>query len=148
MGIAVAVQEARTKGTSYAAFGGGVVGRLFLILVTSWTLVMITPALYRVFVPLAAFGLSVDNDGVVTDVHAPFAAGETSPAAAAGIVEGERVDLRAMRCIPIDSDRCDDTLALFGGLAGLHYFLPGSRLDADLLSTGGNEARTLHLDAA
>ena len=141
------LQKARAEGTAHA-FGGGAVGRLVLILVTSWTMAMVAPALYRVFVPLASFGLSVDNDGVVTDVHAPFTAGETSPAAAAGIVEGERVDLQAMRCIPIDSERCDDTLALFGGLAGLHYFLPGSRLDVDLLPAGGNEARTLHLDAA
>jgi hypothetical protein len=148
VGIAVAAQGAQANGTATPAFGGGIVGRLALIVVSIWALAMISPGLYRVFVPLASFGLSVDNDGVVTDVHAPFGAGDVSPAAAAGIVEGDRVDLQTMRCVPIDSEMCDDTLALFGGLAGLHYFLPGSRLDVTMLPAGGHEARTLSLDSA
>jgi len=67
---------------------------------TLWALAMIVPGLQRVIDSLSSFGLSVDNDGIVTGVLAPFHYAADSPAAAAGIVPGDRVDLKAMRCIP------------------------------------------------
>ena len=53
-----------------------------------------------------------------------------------------------MRCIPLDAPLCDDTLVLFGGLAGLHHVMPGSRLDVVILPLAGGEARTFRLEAA
>ncbi len=71
--------------------GGGalnVAGRILLLALTVWALAMIVPGLHRVIDTLGSFGLSVDNDGVVTDVVAPFASVANSPAAEAGLVCG------------------------------------------------------------
>ena len=78
----------------------GIAGRVLLVALTLWALATIVPDFYRAVDPLAAFGLSVDNDGVVIDTIAPFASEAELPAARADIVPGDRVDLRAMRCIP------------------------------------------------
>ena len=126
----------------------GIAGRVLLVALTLWALATIVPDFYRAVDPLAAFGLSVDNDGVVIDTIAPFASEAELPAARADIVPGDRVDLRAMRCIPLDAPLCDDTLVLFGGLAGLHHVMPGSRLDVVILPLAGGEPSTFRLEAA
>ena len=75
-------------------------GRIFLILLAAWALAMIVPAFQRIFDQLGSFGLTLDNDGVITDVVSPFASAAKSPAAIAGVARGDRLDLWAMRCIP------------------------------------------------
>jgi hypothetical protein len=78
---------------------GAALSRLGLILLTMWGLAMVLPSFYRLVWPLAAFGLTVDNDGVVVDIVGPFDDGAVrSPAAAAGIGVGDRLDLRQMNC--------------------------------------------------
>ena len=125
-----------------------ILGRILLIVLTTWALATIVPGFYRVAQPLASFGLSVDNDGRVIDNVAPFRSALESPAAKAGVVSGDRVDLSAMRCLPPTAPACDDTLMLFGGLGGLHYALPGSRLNVSLLPRDDIPGRTLAIEAA
>ena len=144
----MSVQHAQSTETARPGWARGPAGRVLLVVLTLWGLAMIVPDLYRVFDPLASFGLSIDNDGLVTDVREPFASEAQSPAGAAGIVSGDRVDLQAMRCVPLDADACDDIIILLGGLAGLHYVLPGTQLDLALLPRDGTDARALRLAAA
>ncbi|WP_148210630.1 hypothetical protein [Beijerinckia indica] len=122
--------------------------RMLLVVLTAWALANIMPGFYRVVQPLASFGLSIDNDGLVIDNVTPFQSELESPSAKAGVVRGDRVDLRAMRCVPMSSTACYDILALIGGLGGLHYVLPGSRLKISFLARGDMPARTLTIDAA
>ena len=98
--------------------------RLLLIVLTLWALAMVAPGLQRVFDSLDSFGLSVSNDGIITDVRAPFRSLADSPAAAAGIVPGDRIDLKAMRCNSPDAPQCANLLAVLGGLGGMHAVLP------------------------
>ena len=98
--------------------------RLLLIVLTLWALAMVAPGLQRVFDSLDSFGLSVSNDGIITDVRAPFRSLADSPAAAAGIVPGDRIDLKAMRCDSPDAPQCANLLAVLGGLGGMHAVLP------------------------
>src|SRR6516162_495898 len=94
-------------------------GRLLLVVLAIWAILMIVPDLYRVFGSLASFGVVADNDGVIVDVVGPFTTPAESPAvAAAGIRPGDRIDLRAMRCVPLDAPRCRSLLSVLGGLGG------------------------------
>jgi hypothetical protein len=89
--------------------------RLLLLLLTLWALAMVVPDLRRLVTPLGSFGLSVDNDGSITDVTSPFSVSEASPAFRAGIRVGDRLDLIRMRCIPWGTETCATALALLGG---------------------------------
>ena len=122
-------------------------GRLLLVVLTLWSLAIIAPGLYRVFDPLATFGLSADDDGVVTDVTTPFESAANSPAAIAGIVPGDRLDLRTMRCIPLDSRQCRSLVAVLGGLGGMQSVLPGRRISLDIIPASGGPPRTVDLQA-
>ena len=88
---------------------------------------MIVPGLQRVIDTLGSFGLSVDNDGIVDDVVAPFASAADSPAADAGIVPGDRIDLKAMRCVPLGTPQCKSLVAVLGGLGGMQLSLLRAR---------------------
>ncbi len=102
--------------------------RMLLIVLTLWALAMIAPGLYRLFNPLGTIGLSADNDGVVTDVVAPFASPQESPAAVAGIVPGDQIALRAMRCVPLGTPQCASLVAVLGGLGGMQSVWPHRRI--------------------
>jgi hypothetical protein len=123
-------------------------GRLLLCLLTLWALAMIVPGLHRVFDSLDSFGLSVDNDGIVTDVLAPFRSAADSPAAAAGIVPGDRIDLRAMRCIPTRTSQCPSLVTLLGGLGGMQAVLPHRQVSLTIIPSPGGTPRTVKLDSA
>jgi hypothetical protein len=114
-----------------------VTGRVVLVVLTIWALVMIVPDLYRIYDPLASFGFSADNDGVVTGVSGPFPEGVESPAARAGIRPGDRIDLRAMRCIPIETPRCRSLVVILGGWGGAHSVLPKTEVELVLLPAAG-----------
>jgi hypothetical protein len=90
--------------------------RLFLILLTIWGLTMVVPDLFRLTAPLGSFGLSANNDGLVTDVQGPFADRSASPAFQAGVRSGDRLDLAKMRCLPVQTLRCATLQAVLGGL--------------------------------
>ena len=123
-------------------------GQVFLIVMTVWALGMILPSLYSVVQPLASFGVSTDNDGVVLDVVAPFEDARKSPGAIAGIVPGDRIDLHVMQCFVPASRSCTSVVALLGGLGGMQYSWPDREVDLTILSAGGGAARTIHLRAA
>ena len=107
--------------------------RSLLVVLTLWALAMIVPGFQRVFDSLGSFGLSVNNDGVVTDVVAPFQSPAESPAAIAGIVPGDRIDLKSMRCLPPNTPQCASIVTILGGLSGLQGALTGRRITLRIL---------------
>jgi hypothetical protein len=122
--------------------------RLILLVLTVWALAMILPALYRLGAPLAAFGVTANNDGVIIDVVAPFATAEESPAARAGLVRGDRIDLNRMRCNAPRSVACASLVAVLGGLGGLQYTLPGREIELAIVPKDGGPPRAARLGAA
>src|SRR3954468_5240516 len=121
--------------------------RVVLLLLTGWALVIIVPDLYRVFDPLASFGVVVDNDGRLVDVKTPFDKSTDSPAWNAGLRTGDRVDLSAMRCAPIAAPDCRSLIALVGGLGGTQGGSPGRATDLIGRPRDGG-VRRVHLEAA
>ena len=122
--------------------------RLLLVVLATWAMVMVVPDLYRVFSSLASFGLVADNDGVIVDVVGPFATPAESPAVAAGITHGDRIDLPAMRCIPLDSSRCKSLLSVLGGLGGKQVVLPGRKIELVIRPADGGATRVARMEAA
>jgi hypothetical protein len=122
--------------------------RLLLVALTAWGMLMIVPDLYRVFAPLASFGLVANNDGVIVSVVGPFAAPAESPAVAVGIVPGDRIDLKAMRCVPLDSPRCRSLLSVLGGLGGKQIVLPGREIELVIAPADGGATRLVRMQAA
>ena len=108
---------------------------------------MIVPGLQRVIDSLSSFGLSVDNDGIVTGVLAPFHSAADSPAAAAGIVPGDRVDLKAMRCIPPGTPQCASLVAVLGGLGGMQAALSNHHITLTLKPSSGAVSKTVELQS-
>jgi hypothetical protein len=102
--------DARSGGRGLA------IGRIVLTLFTLWALAMILPDLQRLHKPLGSFGFYANNDGLVTDVQGPFRDAAASPAFAAGLRPGDRLDLTQMRCIPIDTLQCASAMAALGGM--------------------------------
>jgi hypothetical protein len=135
-----------SEGTDGASRIGA--GRVLLVVLSLWALAMIVPGLQRVFDSLGSLGLSVDNDGIVTDVVAPFRADADSPAAAAGIVPGDRIDLRAMRCIPPGTPQCASLVTLLGGLGGMQSVLPHRQIALVINPRSGGPPKTVKLQSA
>jgi hypothetical protein len=122
-------------------------GRFLLLVLTLWALAMIVPGFQRVFESLDSFGLSVDNDGIVTDVLTPFQSPANSPTAAAGIVPGDWIDLRAMRCIPAGTPQCASLVTILGGLGGMQAVLPHTQITLMLRSASDGSPRTVTLQS-
>jgi hypothetical protein len=108
---------------------------------------MILPGLQRVFDSLGSFGLSVDNDGFVTGVLAPFQSAADSPAAAAGIVPGDLIDLKAMRCVPPAAPQCASLVAVLGGLGGAQFALPQRQIALTIEPKSGDPAKIVNLES-
>ena len=123
--------------------------RLALILVTVWGLTMVLPSFYRLIWPLASFGLTVDNDGVVVDTFSPFDGGtDRPPAAAMGLVVGDRLDLRQMNCWKPRGPACAALITMLGGSGGVQDSFVGREADFVLRPTAGEErGRIVHLRA-
>ena len=124
-----------------------VASRLLLIALTLWALAMIVPGFQRVFDSLGSFGLSVNNSGVINDVSGPFQSTAQSPAALAGLVPGDRVDLKAMRCIPVNTPQCASLVSILGGLAGVPGSLTGHRITLRILPKSGGPPKDVELEA-
>jgi hypothetical protein len=120
---------------------------MLLVVLAAWGLLMVVPDLYRVFSSLASFGLVADNDGVILGVAGPFQSPAASPAVAAGLVPGDRIDLQAMRCIPLDSQRCRSLLSVLGGLGGRQVVLPGREIELVVRPADGGDARVVRMKA-
>ena len=96
--------------------GASLFGRVALLLLTVYALAMIAPDLLRVVRPLGSFGLAMDGDGRIYDVQGPFESEDDSPAWRAGLRAGDRLDLAAMRCAPVDTIVCASLLSQWGGV--------------------------------
>src|ERR1700735_1713531 len=96
--------------------GARLFSRVALLVLTVYALAMIVPDLLRVVRPLGSFGLAMDGDGRVYDVQGPFEAEHDSPAWRAGVRAGDRLDLAAMRCAPVDTSVCASLLSQWGGV--------------------------------
>ena len=118
-------------------------GRVLLALLTFYALAMIAPDFARLARPLGSFGLATSADGLIYDVQSPFATEEELPARRAGLRVGDRLDLAAMRCVPIDTELCASNLALWGGVA---YVMPG-RAATLVLKASDQPAREVKLIA-
>jgi hypothetical protein len=122
--------------------------RLALVLLTIWGLAMVLPSFYRLAWPLASIGMTADNDGVVVDITGPFDNDTVrSPAAGAGVVVGDRLDLRQMNCWNPRSAACASLTVVLGGSGGLQATLPGREIDLALLPRAGEPGRVVHLRA-
>jgi hypothetical protein len=109
---------------------------------------MVLPSFYRLVWPLASFGLTADNDGVVVDIIGPFDNDTVrSPAEAAGLVVGDRLDLRQMNCWNPRSPVCASLTAVLGGSGGLQDTLPGREIDLALRPRAGEPDKVVHLRA-
>jgi hypothetical protein len=124
--------------------GAGLFGRVLLVLLTIYALAMDAPDFLRVFHPLGSFGLAADGDGLIYNVQGPFPSEEDSPAWQAGLRRGDRLDLVAMRCIPVDTDLCASLLAQFGGIS---YVIPGREATLIVVPAGGGPAHEVRLTA-
>ena len=122
-------------------------GRVLLVLLAAWAIATIVPEVYRVFGSLGSFGVVVDNDGVVIDTTGPFTTPAESPAAAAGIAVGDRVDLHAMRCVPSWTPRCRSLLKLIGGLGGAQVVRPDSVVGLVIRPAAGGPTKVVRLEA-
>jgi len=120
-------------------------GRVLLLVLTLWGLVMIVPDLVRVAQPLASIGLFANGDGWIADVTDPFPDQAASPAWRAGIRVGERLDLEAMRCRLDAFDTCSNPIAALGGV---EYLLPGRTVTLDFVATDATPARQVVVAAA
>ena len=122
-------------------------GRILLVGLAAWALLMIVPDLYRIVRPLASAGFAADNDGVIHDVQGPFAAPELSPAWRAGLRPGDRLDLPAMACRSPSARSCMDLLATVGGMGGMQLVRPGRVLTLAILPGDGSPARSVRIAA-
>ena len=122
--------------------------RFALILITTWGLAMVLPSFYRLVWPLASFGLTINNDGVVVDIVGPLDDdADRSPAKAAGLVVGDRLDLKQMNCWNPQSSACASLTAVLGGSGGLQDTLPGREIELILRPQAGEPGRVVHLRA-
>ena len=124
--------------------GASLFGRAALLLLTIYALAMIAPDLLRVFRPLGSFGLATNGDGLIYDVEGPFASEQDSPAWRAGLRAGDRLDLAAMRCAPVDTNVCASMLAQWGGV---NYVMPGREATLFIAAAADRPAREVRLAA-
>ena len=123
-------------------------GHLLVILLTGWGLAVILPSTIQAVRPLAAFGLTSDNDGVLTDVVQPFEQAGQSPATRAGLVSGDRIDLSRANCALPGGETCASIVLVLGGLGGLQYVWPGKEITLPILHGDNPRPKMVHLRAA
>jgi hypothetical protein len=124
--------------------GASLFGRVALLLLTVYALAMIAPDLLRVVRPLGSFGLAMDGDGRIYDVQGPFESEQDSPAWRAGLRAGDRLDLVAMRCAPVDTIVCASLLSQWGGVT---YVMPGREATLVVGSVTERSGREVKLTA-
>jgi len=123
--------------------GASLFGRAALLILTMYALTLIAPDFIRVVRPLGSFGLTINGDGLIYDVRGPFASEQDSPAWRAGLRDGDRLDLAAMRCAPVDTNVCASMLAQWGGVS---YVMPG-REGTFFVAASARPAREVRLIA-
>ena len=123
-------------------------GRMLLIVLAVWALALILPDLYRVVAPLASLGLSADDNGTITNVRVPFRTLAESPAARAGLVPGDHLDLSQMRCTDPFSRGCADIVAVLGDFGGAGYVPQNDRVRLIIRPAAGGPSRAVEISAA
>lgn len=123
----------------------GFVSRALMILLAVWALAIITPELYRVIAPLSSIGLSADNDGTVLNVKRPFDRLTDSPAARAGIVPGDQLDLKQMHCKEPLSENCTGVVTVLGDFGGVQYTLRSDQITLLIVPLHGGPPVKLHI---
>ena len=118
--------------------------RLALVVLVFYGLALIVPDFYRLVGPLGSFGLTANNDGLIFDVQGPFRDVADSPAWQSGVRAGDRIDLRRMRCIPVDTNICATILAV---REGQQLVLPGRVATLTLAQSSGGPGRDVVLVA-
>ena len=118
------------------------------VLLTLWSLVTIVPDLSRIVTPLSTYGLSLDNDGIITGVQEPFHSAAASPAFRAGLAPGMRLDLSAMRCLQPGSEGCRAIVAVLGEFGGVEYTASTRPITLVLKAGGALPARQVALRPA
>jgi len=89
-------------------------GKVLVVLLTLWALVVVMPDALRIIRPLGTLGFSADNDGAIYSVD------DGGPAAKAGLKAGDRLALDVMSCRR-GGPACAQLLSVFGGMGGLQY---------------------------
>ncbi len=92
------------------------VGKIVVIALCIYAALIVVPDFVRVFGPIGTLGFTADNSGDVGSVDR-----SVPDVARSGLRPGDRVDLSRMNCFALQSQRCKDTLAMYGGLGGLQY---------------------------
>lgn len=110
--------------------------RGLLLLGLTWALVVVVPDFYRLSAPLATLGFLADNSGVIYEVNLPATAATPGSAVASGLRENDRIVLAPGACWHPTSARCRNYLAVFGGMGGLTYVLPGTVITLSVLPVG------------
>jgi hypothetical protein len=124
--------------------GGRGIGRVLLVVLTLWALAIVVPDLHRLRHPLGSFGFYANNDGVVTDVLAPFKSLGASPAFVAGLRPSDRLDLTQMRCVPFNTPRCASAMEALGGM---RLVRDGEHADLLLVASADQPAREITIVA-
>ncbi len=124
--------------------GASLFGRAALLLLTIYAIAMIAPDLLRIVRPLGSFGLEIDGDGLIYDVQGPFTSEAKSPAWRAGLRAGDRLDLAAMACAPVNTRVCASLLSQWGGV---NYVMPQREATFVVAPAGERPARAVKLIA-
>ena len=112
--------------------------RVLLLLGLTWALVVVVPDLYRLSAPLATLGFMADNSGLIYQVSAPASTAAGS-AVASALRNNDVIVLSPGACWHPTSALCRNYLAVFGGMGGLSYVLPGTVITLTLLPDGGTK---------
>jgi hypothetical protein len=118
------------------------------VLLACWALALISPELYRVGNTLFSLGLSVNNNGVIVDVTDPFPSPDQSPAAIAGLVAGDRIDLEKMNCLHPRSAACAAIMPVMGDDGEMGYTRANFQAAFDVLAGPDATPRVVLLRAA
>ncbi len=127
--------------------GHHIAGRIALVALTLWGLLMIVPDFFQVAHTLASTGFAANNDGLIYDVRGPFAREEDSPAWRAGLRVGDRLDLAAMECRAPPERRCVDLLSVVGGMGGAQLVRPGRVLQLQVVPGAGGAPHAVEVAA-
>lgn len=117
-------------------------------LLACWAIALTAPEFGRLTHSLSSLGLSVNNDGVIVDVTDPFPDPSQSPAAVAGLVPGDRIDMKTMNCRNPGSAACASVIPIMADDGEMGYTRDDFVARLDILAGPGRTPRSVILKAA